>query len=76
MKNIIESDLSIEEIYLIGQCTAGEKEEIINELSGYLDNLDAADQDMSELIKGSIEKVKELTCDELQMVLNYPLEND
>lgn len=74
MKSIMELNLSIEEIYLIGQCTATKKEEIRNELSGYLDNLDAADQEMAELIIRTLDKIKLLSYEELEEVKKYPRE--
>lgn len=74
MKSIMELNLSIEEIYLIGQCTAVEKKEIMNELSGYLDNLDSDDQEMAELITRTLNKVKLLSNEELEEVKKYPRE--
>lgn len=74
MKSIMELKLSIEEIYLIGQCTAEEKNGIMKELSGYLDNLDADDQEMAELIIRTLDKVKLLSYEELEEVKKYPRE--
>lgn len=74
MKSIMELNLTIEEIYLIGQCAAVEKKEIMNELSGYLDNLDTDDQEMAELITRTLEKVKLLSNEELEEVKKYPRE--
>lgn len=74
MKSIMELNLSIEEIYLIGQCIATEKKEIMNELSGYLDNLDNVDQEMAELITRTLDKVKLFSNEELERVKKYSRE--
>lgn len=65
--------LSIEEMYLISQCVAKERKEIIFELQNYSRT---ADKDMAEFIDGTIEKVNKLTYDELEVILNYPVEVD
>lgn len=65
--------LSIEEMYLISQCEAKERKEIIMELQ---DLSKMADHDTATFINGIIEKVKKLTYDELGVILNYPVEAD
>lgn len=69
----LKMKFSIEEMYLISQCAAKERKEIIFELQNYSRT---ADKDMAEFIDGTIEKVKKLTYDELGVILNYPVEAD
>lgn len=69
----LKTKFSLEEIYLIGQCTAKERKKIIIELQEYLK---AADHDMKELINRAIGKVEKLTDAELEVILNYPLEDN
>lgn len=74
MKSIMELNLSIEEIFLIGQCTAVKKEEIMNELSGYLDNLDTDDREMHDLITRTLVKIELFDQEELEEIKKYPRE--
>lgn len=74
MKSIIESGLSLEEIYLICQCNASEKEGILNELNGYLDNLGKENDGMSELVLKTMGKVKLLSPEGIEKIKMYPIE--
>ena len=74
MKSIMELNLSIEEIFLIGQCTAVKKDEIMNELSGYLDNLDTDDREMHDLITRTLVKIELFDQEELEEIKKYPRE--
>ncbi len=69
----LETRCSLEEIYLISKCTAKEKRKIIIEL---WECFKAADHDMKELINRAIGKVEKLTDAELEVILNYPLEDN
>ena len=74
MKSIMELNLSIEEIFLIGQCKAVKKDEIMNELSGYLDNLDTDDREMHDLITRTLVKIELFDQEELEEIKKYPRE--
>ncbi|GFI17475.1 hypothetical protein IMSAG249_01329 [Lachnospiraceae bacterium] len=71
MKTLTEKDLTLEEIYLICQCSATEPKGVINELQEYLET---AEPDMAELITRTIKKAELLTCEEIETMKSYPVE--
>lgn len=70
-RNLI-NNLTVEEVNMVLLCSAKDKEGIAKELQSYLN---MARPDMSEIIHHTIEKVHDLTDEELTEVLNYPSEN-
>lgn len=74
MNNILEVNLSLEEIYLICQCTSADKKGIIKELNGYLDHLGDDNEGMAWLVTKTINKVKQLSRKEIATVKKYPIE--
>lgn len=71
MRTLTEMGLTLEEIYLICQCRATGKEEVIGELQEYFKT---AEPDMAELIARTIKKAEPLTYEEIEAVKSYPLE--
>lgn len=73
MNVFLEKKISIEELFLISMCQVKERKEIITILKIWEDKVG---QGMKELIQKTIADIGKLTDDELEEVLNYPLEED
>ncbi len=71
-KTVILS-LTVEEINMILLCNAKDKDGIIKELQSYLGT---AEPDMAEIIHNTIEKMHDLTGEELKEVLDYPVDKE
>ena len=70
IKTVILS-LTVEEINMILLCAAKDKDGIIKELQSYLGS---AEPDMAGIIHNTIEKIYNLTGEELKEILDYPVD--